>query len=76
MQTQIDSLQNTITDLLSTIKDMSTYDDILFRLIDIMKDISNIKTTCSNLDNLQQTLQTYSHGVVLQQNNLHNLIAE
>ena len=51
MQTQIDSLQNTITDLLSTIKDMSTYDDILFRLIDIMKDISNIKTTCSNLDN-------------------------
>ena len=51
MQTQIDSLQNTISDLLSTIKDMSTYDDILFRLIDIMKDISNIKTTCSNLDN-------------------------
>ena len=30
---------------------MSTYDDILFRLIDIMKDISNLKTTCSNLDN-------------------------
>ena len=51
MQTQITSLQNTINNLLSTIKDMSTYDDILFRLIDIMKDISNLKTTCSNLDN-------------------------
>ena len=51
MQTQITSLTEQINNLLLTIKDMSTYDDILFRLIDIMKDISNLKTTCSNLDN-------------------------
>ena len=50
MKTEIQTLTDKISELLMTIKDMNTYEEVLFRLIDLTKEIMNIKTTCGNLD--------------------------
>ena len=50
LKSEIQALNNKINELLITIKDMNTYEEVLFRLIDLTKDIMNIKTTCGNLD--------------------------
>ena len=50
LKNQIQTLTDKVNDLLMTIKDMNTYEEVLFRLIDLTKEIMNIKTTCGNLD--------------------------
>ena len=50
LKNQIQTLTDKINELLMTIKDMNTYEEVLFRLIDLTKEIMNIKTTCGNLD--------------------------
>ena len=50
LKNQIQTLTDKVNDLLMTIKDMNTYEEVLFRLIDLTKEIMNVKTTCGNLD--------------------------
>ena len=50
LKDEIQALNEKISELLITVKDMNTYEEVLFRLIDLTKDIMNLKTTCSNLD--------------------------
>ena len=50
LKDEIQALNEKISELLITVKDMNTYEEILFRLIDLTKEIMNLKTTCSNLD--------------------------
>ena len=50
LKNQIQTLTDKINELLVTIKDMNTYEEVLFRLIDLTKEIMNVKTTCGNLD--------------------------
>ena len=50
LKSEIQALNDKINELLITIKDMNTYEEVLFRLIDLTKEIMNIKTTCGNLD--------------------------
>lgn len=57
LQDRVASLEKQCEELLATIKSMSTYDEILFRLIDLTKDIMNLRTTCSNLDNRIMALE-------------------
>ena len=45
LKNQIQTLTDKINELLVTIKDMNTYEEVLFRLIDLTKEIMNIKTT-------------------------------
>ena len=50
LKDEIKALNEKISELLITVKDMNTYEEILFRLIDLTKEIMNLKTTCGNLD--------------------------
>ena len=50
LKDEIQALNEKISELLITVKDMNTYEEVLFRLIDLTKEIMNLKTTCSNLD--------------------------
>ena len=49
LKSEIQALNDKINELLITIKDMNTYEEVLFRLLDLTKEIMNIKTTCGNL---------------------------
>ena len=51
LRERVVKLEEQVGSLLATVKAMSTYDDILFRLIDLTKEIMNVNTTCTNLDN-------------------------
>ena len=50
LRERVVKLEEQVESLLATVKAMSTYDDILFRLIDLTKEIMNVNTTCRNLD--------------------------
>ena len=50
LKDEIQALNEKISELLITVKDMNTYEEVLFRLIDLTKEIMNLKTTCGNLD--------------------------
>ena len=50
IKSQISSLSEQINNILASIKHMNTYEEILFRLIDLTKEIINIKNTCNALD--------------------------
>ena len=50
LKDEIQALNEKISELLITMKDMNTYEEVLFRLIDLTKEIMNLKTTCGNLD--------------------------
>ena len=50
LKNEVQALNEKISELLIMVKDMNTYEEILFRLIDLTKEIMNLKTTCGNLD--------------------------
>ena len=50
MKNEVQALNEKISELLITVKEMNTYEEVLFRLIDLAKEIMNLKTTCGNLD--------------------------
>ena len=50
LKDEIQALNEKISELLIMVKDMNTYEEVLFRLIDLTKEIMNLKTTCGNLD--------------------------
>lgn len=50
LKNEVQALNEKISELFTTIKQMNTYEEVLFRLIDLTKEIMNLKTTCGNLD--------------------------
>ena len=50
LKNEVQALNLKISELLIIVKEMNTYEEVLFRLIDLTKEIMNLKTTCGNLD--------------------------
>ena len=50
LKNEVQALNEKISELLIMVKEMNTYEEVLFRLIDLTKEIMNLKTTCGNLD--------------------------
>ena len=73
IKSQLSSLTEQINNILMSIKHMNTYEEILFRLIDLTKEIINIKNTCNALDTRIIALESSKGDVEVVKQDLVNI---